>query len=132
VLALPPSARALRLVCRTAAARPPAPPLGARAFTDDATADVAVLLDVDPRAPMRAQVDAAAAQLPDPRELPRGRLVVVLAEPVAARPLLERLFGGRASISRAARATALLARGYRRIGAAFDAATRSDVVWGEA
>jgi hypothetical protein len=77
--------------------------------------------------------EAAAAQLPLARDLPRGRVVFVLPERAAPGGLLKRLFGGAgAPIPRAVRATALLARGYADIGATVDAKTDLDLVWGVA
>jgi len=126
-----PAPPALRLVCLSGAgARAPSPPFGLRAFTDDADADIAVLLDLDAETAERAQVDAALAQIPEADSVP-GRLVVVLAERAAARGLLGRLFRP-AKIPRAVRATALLARGYDAIASGVDEASGADLVWGRA
>jgi len=124
---------ALRLVRPVAAeGRDPVPPLGLRGF-DETAQDIAVFLDVDPAASERAQVDAAAVQIPPAREVARGRLVIVLPERAAPAGILARLFGGgRASVPRSVRATALLARGYGAIGACVDPKTDLDLVWGVA
>jgi hypothetical protein len=121
---------ALRLVRPKAAeGRDPIPPLGLRAF-DDTAADVAIFLDVDPSASERAQVEAAAAQIPHARDLPPGRIVVVLPERATPAGIFARLFGGaRATVPRAVRATALLARGYKGIASTVDAKTDLDLVW---
>jgi hypothetical protein len=73
-------------------------------------------------------VAALAEQLPDPSSLARGTLVVAVAGE-APRGLLGRLFTRSATISRRARATALLVRGYVAIAAANDAASDLDLVW---
>jgi len=126
---LPRAPKALRLVCRTPGARAPLPPFGLGAFTGDANAAVAVLLDVNAEDSERAQVDAAAPQIPHADELPAGRLVVVLAARAQTGGFFSRLFaGGRAEVPRAVRATALLARGYANLGANAEAG----LVWGEA
>ena len=123
----PKKPEALRLVCRLEGARPPAPPLGLRAWSQDEDAAIAVLLDLDPQPPDRAQVDLAVTQLPDPRELPEGRLVAVLDARASAGGLFTRLFSGaRAHVPVAVRATALLARGYANVTA------EAGLVWGEA
>ena len=124
---------ALRLVRPpSAVGRDPIPPLGLRGF-DERAADVAVFLDLDPAASDRAQVDLAAAQIPAAAEIARGRVVIVLPERAVPTGILARLFGGgRASIPRAVRATALLARGYGGIAAALDPKTDLDLVWGVA
>jgi hypothetical protein len=81
----------------------------------------------------REGVDLAAAQIPLASEMPEGRIVVVLPERAASGGIITRLFrGGRTPVPRAVRATALLARGYREIGAAVDAKTDLDLVWGVA
>jgi hypothetical protein len=124
-----PTPLALRLLCRQPDARAPAPPFGLATFSDDPDAAVAVLLDVSPDDAERAQVDAAASQIPHADELPEGRLVVVLGARAQAGGFFSRLFAGsRAHIPVAVRATALLARGYRSLGADAEA----DLVWGEA
>jgi hypothetical protein len=122
----------LRLVCRLPGARAPTPPFGLDAFEEGDAAAVAVLLDFDAERPLRAQVDEAAAQIPDAKSLPDGRLVVVLAERANGRGLLGRLLGGRTHVPRIVRATALLARGYREIGAGADEVSGTDLVWGTA
>ncbi len=71
------------------------------------------------------------AQLPPAGSLPRGTLVVVMPEPGGARGLFARL-GPRRPAERAARAGALLLAGYTDLGAATDARSRLDLVWGRA
>ncbi len=130
-----PTPRALRLVCALAGARPPPPPFGLPAYVDTPDAALAIVLDVDPGATARAQVDLAAAQIPqadaEPNAEPNadgaGRLVVVLAARALAGGFFARMLGqGRAPIPPEVRATALLARGYVNLG------SDGDVVWGEA
>jgi hypothetical protein len=116
-------------VCRASGGRRPAPPFGLAAFTDDEGAAIAVLLDVDAEASTRAQVEDAAAQIPDAASLPAGRLVVVLPERAARRGLLGRIFGAR-QVPRVVRATALLARGYDAIACGADEVSGADLVWG--
>ncbi len=121
--------RALRLVCAQPSVHPPTPPFGLAAFTDDPDAAMAVLLDVDPEAGERAQVDVAALQIPHADDVPAGRFVVVLAGRAQVGGFFSRLFAGsRANVPIAVRATALLARGYTNLGA--DA--ESGLVWAEA
>jgi hypothetical protein len=109
----------VRLVRRSAGrGKAPAPPFGLRAY-DEAASAVAVLLDA------ADGVATVAAQLPDPASLPGGTLVVVLAEMDGADGrLLGRLFRSRPVAPRAVRGSALLARGYARIGG------EGDLVWG--
>ncbi|MBX3188681.1 MAG: hypothetical protein KF819_16810 [Labilithrix sp.] len=87
-------------------------------------------------APLEAEgVETIARALPDPESLPVGTLVVIL--PVVAEPpsLANRLlaaFGRARGVSRALRCTAMVARGYVRVGAAVDPDSRADLVWGYA
>lgn len=103
-------------------------PLG-RPFRDDGDA-VAVALGDDAQ-----DVASVARVLPDPASLDEGTLVVVLPQiappPSLAVRVLVALGRGR-TVSRALRCSALLARGYTRIGAGIDPDTRADLVWGYA
>lgn len=78
-------------------------------------------------------VGAAARALPDPAGLEAGTLVVVtseLREPRSiARSVLAAL-GRTKTVPRAIRCSALVARGYVRVGAGTDPDTRADVAWG--
>lgn len=125
-----PHARAFRLVgpaATHAAGRVslPAP------VADDADAYAVVLGPHD-----GSDADAVARALPDPESLPEGTLVVVLPEIVAPPSLASRLLAavGRGEHSpRAARCTALVARGYVRVGAAAPdarAKARQELAWG--
>jgi hypothetical protein len=70
------------------------------------------------------------AQVPEAASLPPGTLVVVLGTDAGA-GLFGRLFQGRrAVVARAVRGSALLARGYTRLGGGVDATSRLDLVWG--
>jgi hypothetical protein len=81
-------------------------------------------------------IEVVAVQLPDPRELPDGSVVVVHE---AARPPVTwrgrvgetlRFWQSRKTAHRAVRCTALLALGYRDVGLAIDPRTHAEVVWG--
>ena len=78
-------------------------------------------------------VASLARVLPDPDTLPSGVLVVVLPHvvdpPSLANRFLAALGRGR-TVSRALRASAMVARGYVRVAAGIDRETRSDLVWG--
>jgi len=125
---------ALRLSCARPQRSPPRPPFGLRAWSDLPAADVAVLLDLPPMWPASGfgQVDVVAHQLPDAPSLAPGQLVVVLPRGAPPAEWLGRLVGKRTWAAGAIRATALLTRGYGRIGAGFDATSRQDLVWGYA
>jgi len=74
-----------------------------------------------------------AATLPEPASMPSGACIVILGEAPAPAGLVARLLQSlrrTESVPRAARASALLARGYTRIGAARDDASAHDLVWG--
>jgi len=80
-----------------------------------------------------ADVDAVYRALPEPGELAPGTRVVVLGEPASAASLRGKLlaaFGARKVVPRVVRCTALVARGYVRVGSAIDPQTRRDVAWG--
>jgi hypothetical protein len=121
-----PRPAALRLVTRARAGKLPKPPLGLRAWSPDAEA-LALLLDEqrgDPRA-----LAEVAAQLPRASSLAPGTLVVILGTAANERPFW-RLFARGAEVSRAARCSALVARGYVDVGAGLDEATGADLAWG--
>jgi len=74
-----------------------------------------------------------ASTLPAPETVAPGAMVIVLGETASSGGLVARLLQSLRrdeSIPRAARASALLARGYTRIGAARDEASAHDLVWG--
>jgi hypothetical protein len=85
---------------------------------DDAAAAIAVALGGG------EDVLGVAAELPDPESLPGGTLVVVLAEAEDDARGLGRLFRARPTVPRALRGSALLVRGYARIGG------DGELVWG--
>jgi hypothetical protein len=122
-----PSPATVRLV-GAPASRALRPPLGIRAWSNEGAA-VAVCL---PRASAEARdVDSIAGHLPDPATLPPGTLVVVLAD-VAPHPmLLGRLLASSPRVGRELRTSALLARGYARLGGGVDARGQ-DLAWGYA
>jgi hypothetical protein len=126
-----PEPLALRLVGLRPGRRPPRPPLGLREWSASADADagVAVLLEVSGDA--NDEVAALASAIPDSDAFPRGVLVVVLENAVHDGGLVARLFHA-PRVSRAARASALLSRGYVSIGAAEDRRSGQDLVWGYA
>lgn len=120
-----PSPKALRLVRRAAGATPPVP-FGLRAWSDDPGADVAVVVDAN-------DARAIASEIPPARELPEGALVVVLDASEAARGFFAKLTKKKlAPVERATRGSALLARGYVRLGGGVDDATGLDLAWGYA
>jgi hypothetical protein len=72
-------------------------------------------------------------KLPDPAELPAGALVLVPGEIAGARSLARSVlavFGRTRTVARALRCSALVARGYVRVGAGDD--DQSDLAWGYA
>jgi hypothetical protein len=126
----PPRPPALRLLARgpggAAVERGKAgrPPFGLPAWDPTAKA-IAVRLDAgDDGARTPAGV---AAQLPHATTMPSGTLVFVLGKATAVRSFW-RLFARDVAVSRAARCTALLARGYVDIGA--DDVSGDDLTWG--
>ncbi|MDB4936093.1 MAG: hypothetical protein JWP87_3065 [Labilithrix sp.] len=127
--ATPPRASSLRLVgpgAEHARARA-LPPLGAK-YTSDAAAYAVALGPKD-----ATDTAAVARALPDPETLGPGTLVIVLPQIADAPSFAGRFLaalGRGPTISRALRATALVARGYVRVGAGVDHETRSDLVWG--
>ena len=70
------------------------------------------------------------AQLPEPASLAPGTRVVVHARARRGPGVLSRLFGMRRQAHVAVRCSALLARGYREIGAARDDKTGETIAWG--
>jgi hypothetical protein len=122
----PPRPTALRLVTRAPDARLPAPPLGLRSWSPDADA-VAVLLDgadfeIDDPA-------AVAAQIPRATDLPIATLVFVLGAATRGRGVI-RWLDRTLRVPRAARCTALVARGYVSVAAGTDEASGADLAWG--
>jgi hypothetical protein len=116
-----PQPASIALYGRTAPARIP---FGHGAWSNDEPAQ-AVVVALEPS----EDIAVLAAQLPDPASLaPRTLLVVLAGEP--PRGLIGRLFARSATISRRARAAALLVRGYVEIAAGNDAARDLDLVWG--
>jgi hypothetical protein len=104
----------------------PAPALPARPYD----VEVFPVLDRSWPADGLGPIATLIAQLPDPTDLPKGALVVVHA---GARPAggLSRWLGfTRKNAHRAVRCTALLARGFKGIGAAVDPQTSEELTWG--
>lgn len=83
-------------------------------------------------------IAVVAAQLPDPKDLPDGGVVLVHQAPRAPTAWWARLaMAGRfwrrpPRAHRAVTCTALLALGYRDVGVAEDPQTRHEVAWGVA
>jgi hypothetical protein len=102
-------------------------PRGAR-FTRDALARTVALGPDD-----AVDVGSVARALPSTGDLPSGTLVVVLPQIVHPPSLATRLraaLGRGRTVSRALRASALVAQGYVRVAAGIDEETRADLVWG--
>lgn len=79
-----------------------------------------------------ASVASIMQMLPDPAELPAGTLVLIPANITRARSIARSVlavFGRTKTVARSLRCSALLARGYVRVGAADDE-TRADLAWG--
>jgi hypothetical protein len=118
--------------CFPAGREPPSPPpLGVSTWSDTDVDAMLYAIDVREQAGVCAEAALVTAQLPEASELPTGMVVYVLGASTRPRSFFSRLFGGRAStLSRAARGSALLARGYVAIGAGVDEASGFDVSWG--
>jgi hypothetical protein len=127
-----PLPQGLRLSCARAFGKPPRPPFGLAAWSLGEDAGLCVLLDLPSTWPSSGFGDAGlvAAQLPEASALAPGQIVVVLPRGAPPSEWLGRLLPKRTWAGTPVRATALLSRGYVRIGAGFDARTRGDVVWG--
>jgi hypothetical protein len=127
---LAPSPRSVRFVCRSAVARarPPAPPFGVSGWVDDGEATV---VQLDASEGDLTITEAVASQIPDSGTFAERTLVVVLGRAAGRGGAWRRLlFLGEASMSRAARCSALLMRGYVDIAAGMDAKTSQDLAWG--
>jgi len=101
--------------------------LGLPSF-DEAAAAIAVLVDatgID-----EEDAGAFAAQIPAAAELPPATPVFVLEAATRGRGALRWLGARKVSLLRAARCTALVARGYVDVGATADPAGSGDLVWG--
>jgi hypothetical protein len=121
-----PAPSALRLVPALVDGAPH-PPLGLQWFDPDAPS-IAILL-LGSAAELRDPA-AIARQLPDPATLPPLSLVFVLGTSAKRHGLLGRWFGvGATLVPTAVRCTALLARGYFRIGAFVDGFSRGSLVY---
>jgi hypothetical protein len=82
-----------------------------------------------------ADIASAARALPDPAELAEGTLVLVGAtvrEPKSIAKSVLAALGRAKTIPRWVRCSALVARGYVRVGASIDPDTKEDLVWGYA
>ncbi len=106
-------------------------PFGAE-VTHDAPA-LAVVVTFSEALDIKNLADA----LPDPDALEAATLVFVLPYVATAPSLVSRLFATfgvdqRPKVSRELRASALVARGFVRVGAGTDPATRLDLAWGYA
>jgi hypothetical protein len=124
---IPPRATALRLVTRVRIKRAPPPPLGLRTWSIDADA-VAVLLDassLDADDPLQI-----AGQIPRAADLAPATPVFVLGRAVRSNGMLRWIGRQTIAVPRAARCTALVARGYVGVGASIDDASHTDIAWG--
>jgi hypothetical protein len=132
VFPLHPLPRALRLSCRRAFGKAPRPPFGLEAWSESDDAGICILLDLPASWPSSGFGDPEVVleQVPDPRSLAPGQIVVVLGRGAPRPEWLGRLLAKRTWVSPATRATALLSGRYQRIGAGLDPQTRSDIVWG--
>jgi hypothetical protein len=82
-----------------------------------------------------ASLAAARDALPDPATLEPGSLVVVLPALAGEKSLASSVlsaFGRKKIAPRAVRCSALVARGYVRVGAGVDPTTKEDLAWGYA
>jgi hypothetical protein len=123
----PPRPEALRLIGPVRGGRAPTPPMGLRAWTADAHS-VCVVLDatgVDLEDPSEV-----ARQLPHSTELAAGSVLFVLGAAQRGRGVLRWLGMRTLPVGRAARCTALVARGYSDVGASADPSTKADIAWG--
>lgn len=80
-----------------------------------------------------ASVEAVARRLPDPSSLESGARVEIAAEIEAPKTMKSRLLaalGRGATVPRALRCTALVARGYVRVGASAAQGGKRDLAWG--
>ena len=121
-----PSALRLLVGSESRSTKAPRPPLGLASWTP-AAPGAAVLLDV--QGADAHSVAAVAAQVPRAAETPPGAPVFVLGVAAAGGSIWQ-VFARGATVPRAVRCGALLARGYVDIGAGVDEATGADLVWG--
>ena len=123
---LAPRPAALRLMTARATGRTPRPPFGLRAWDPSADAR-ALLLAVRGRG--TCTTADVVAQLPAAATLPSGTPLLVLGSAISDGPLW-RLFARGVPVTRAARCTALVARGYVEVGAGTDETSGTDLAWG--
>jgi hypothetical protein len=121
-----PRPSAIRLETRARPAKPPRPPFGLETWSEQASALAVVLdaADLDPEDPA-----SVATQIPEASSLEPGTCVYVMGAASRGAGVLARLMG-KVTVSRAARCSALLARGYVGIGAGVDDVSGADVAWG--
>ncbi len=118
--------RALRLVTCARDPRAPAPPFDLGSWSSDASS-IAVLVDAAGFAP--SDPGAVAAQIPPAIVMPASARVYILGSAARRRGVMgwiERT----TKVSRAARCTALVARGYECVAAGIDDASGYDLAWG--
>jgi hypothetical protein len=111
--------------------RPPPPPFGLRAWSQDEDAAIVVLLEL-PRDWAPPDLGPIARQMPAADAVAGGRLVVVLECAGRTGGVVSRLLLPRTKVALAVRGSALLSQGYERIGAAVDRASGEQLVWGYA
>ncbi len=119
----------LRLVTQIRG-KAPRPPFGLKAWSASGDA-FAVLLSRAIAGGEEMGASEVAAQLPAASSLPARTPVWVLGT-AAGDGAMWRLFGRGSAVSRAARCSALVARGYVDVGAGVDAASGADLAWGRA
>jgi hypothetical protein len=86
---------------------------------------------LDARHGQLRDVASVLAQVPSASTLEPRTPIVVFGVAVRGGGALRRLFGGgSAHVARAARCTALVARGYVDVGGGVDAVTGADLAWG--
>jgi hypothetical protein len=98
------------------------PPFGLKEWTEEANA-FAVALGASSE-----DVASIARQIPAASSVAPGTLVVVLGEAAPGDGLFAR-FRGATKIARARRGSALLARGWVRVGGGVDPVSGSDLAW---
>jgi hypothetical protein len=122
-----PRPEALRLSMR-GRGKTPRPPFGLDGWSSDAIG-TAVVLDATEEDLER--VESIVTQIPRATSLAPGSPLVVFGSATYEAPSWRRLFGaGRVAVTRAARCSAMLARGYVDIGGGVDDQSGADLAWG--
>lgn len=123
-----PRPESVRFVGLAPNAKAPPPPFGLERWSDAASA---LVVELDGSTSDLSTAGAVAPQVPECGSLPRRTLVVLLGQAGRGGGTWRRFVRMYATpVSRAARCSALLARGYVDIGAGTDEGTTRDLVWG--